>query len=180
MKRVLTFAFLAAFIAFSGCVQAQGSPTDTPEQRLHRASLPSLMTQTLANGTVISIDYSQPALKGRVIGTTIEPMAGKVWRTGANEATSFEVSKDVIVEGKKLPAGKYGLYMISGNEWTIIFNKTWKAWGAYDYKEADDVLRIKVKPGQFPLNMERMVFNVDKAGKVSLLWGNTEIDFHVE
>ncbi|MEI9810596.1 MAG: DUF2911 domain-containing protein [Bacteroidota bacterium] len=71
-----------------------------------------MVKETLANGTVVSIDYSQPSVKGRTIGTDLEPMEGKVWRTGANEATIFEVSKDVKIEGSALPAGKYSLYTI--------------------------------------------------------------------
>jgi hypothetical protein len=128
---------------------------------------------------VITIDYSQPSVKGREIGKDIAPY-GKVWRTGANEATVFEVSKDVMVEGKALPAGKYGLYSIPGKEeWVIIFNKTWKQWGT-NYTEADDALRVNVKPGKAPAFTERMTFNVDKSGKVSLLWGNEEVDFSVQ
>ena len=73
-------------------------------------------------------------------------MDGKVWRTGANEATVFETDKDVTIDGKKLPAGKYGLFtLFNGNDATIIFNKTWKQWGAFDYNEADDALRVPAK-----------------------------------
>src|SRR5690349_3182602 len=114
-----------------------------------RPSPPAVAKETLSNGTVISIDYSQPSIKGRTIGKDLEPMEGKVWRAGANEATVFEVSKAVKIEGKDLPAGKYGLFAIAeDDEWTIIFNKTWNQWGAYNYKESEDVLRVKVKPGK--------------------------------
>lgn len=108
-------------------------------------------------------------------------MNGKVWRTGANEATVFEVNKAVEIEGKKLPAGKYGLFTIaSDNEWTIIFNKTWNQWGAFSYKEADDVLRVKVKPGKAKAFTEKMTFTISKKGKVSLLWGDVRVDFDVD
>src|SRR6218665_1869577 len=92
-----------------------------------RPSPPAQAKETIKSGATISIDYSQPSVKGRVIGKDLEPKDEKVWRTGANEATIFEVSKDVTVEGKALPAGKYSLFTIAGanNEWTIIFNKTW-------------------------------------------------------
>ena len=144
-----------------------------------RPSPPAKVSETTSKGVTISIDYSQPAVKGRTIGNDIAPY-GKVWRTGANEATVFEVSKDVKVEGKALPAGKYGLYSIPGkDEWTIIFNKTWKQWGT-NYTEADDALRVNVKPGKAPSFTERMTFTVDKSGKVSLLWGNEEVAFKVQ
>ena len=178
MKKIFTLAMLATSITFAA--HSQGSPNDNAEQRKHRASPPAEVTQTTNKGTTITINYSQPALKGRTMGKDIEPMAGKVWRTGANEATSFEVNKDVMIEGKKLPAGKYGLYSIAdGNKWIIIFNKTWKTWGAFSYKEADDVLRVNVTAGTAPVT-ERMTFTVSKAGKVSLKWGTTDVAFTVD
>ncbi len=181
MKKLLTFTLLFLLVTFAAQVHAQGSPGDNAEQRLKRASPPAEVTQTTSKGVTITINYSQPALKGRTMGKDVEPMAGKVWRTGANEATVFEINKDVMIEGQKLPAGKYGLYSISGdNQWTIIFNKTWKTWGAFSYKQTDDVLRVMVKPGKSPAFMERMTFTIDKSGKVALMWGNTEVDFHVQ
>jgi outer membrane protein assembly factor BamB len=75
-------------------------------------------------------------------------MEGKVWRTGANEATTFEVSKAVKVAGKDLAAGKYALFtIVNGDEWTFIFNKTWSQWGAFSYKEADDAVKSAEKAG---------------------------------
>ena len=150
------------------------------EDKSKRQSPPALAKETLANGTVVSIDYSQPSVKGRTIGKDLEPMAGKVWRTGANEATVFEISKAVKVEGKDLPAGKYALFTIANEgEWTIIFNKTWKQGGAFNYKEADDALRVKVKPGKAAQFAEKMTFSVDKNGTVTLLWGDIKVDFKV-
>ena len=115
---LLTFASVTMLVA---CGQ---------DDKSKRPSPPAQAKETLASGAVVTIDYSQPSVKGRTIGKDLEPMTGKVWRTGANEATVFEVSKDVKVEGKDLPAGKYALYSIANEgEWTIIFNKTWKQWG---------------------------------------------------
>jgi hypothetical protein len=150
------------------------------QDKSKRPSPPAQLTATLTSGAVIKIDYSQPSVKGRAIGKDLEPMQDKVWRTGANEATVFETSKDVKVEGKTLPAGKYSLFTIAGaNEWTIIFNKTWNQWGAYDYKEADDVLRVKVKPMKSDKFAEKMAFSYN-AGTVSLHWADSRVDFKVE
>ncbi|MFC0771718.1 DUF2911 domain-containing protein [Terrimonas alba] len=150
------------------------------DDKSKRPSPPAQARETLASGAVITIDYSQPSVKGRTIGKDLEPMAGKVWRTGANEATVFEVSKDVKVEGKDLPAGKYALFTIANeDEWTIIFNKNPKQWGAYDYKESEDALRVKVKPAKAETFAEKMTFVVDKNGTVSLLWGDRKVDFKV-
>ncbi|AEV97330.1 hypothetical protein A4D02_16810 [Niastella koreensis] len=170
MKKLLLLSAIA--LVAIGVRAQQGDKSQRP-------SPPAKVSETTSKGVTISIDYSQPAVKGRTIGNDIAPY-GKVWRTGANEATVFEVNKDVKVEGKALPAGKYGLYSIPGkDEWVIIFNKTWKQWGT-NYTEADDALRVKVKPGKAPSFTERMTFTVDKSGKVSLLWGNDEVDFKVQ
>ena len=146
-----------------------------------RPSPPDSVKVTLESGAMVSINYSKPAVKGRTIGKDLEPMEGKVWRTGANEATVFETSKNVKVEGKDLPAGKYGLFtVVNGDEWTIIFNKTWSQWGAFDYKEADDALRVKVKGKKAKDFAERMAFKIEKDGDVSLLWGDKEVEFKLK
>ncbi|RMG72406.1 MAG: DUF2911 domain-containing protein, partial [Bacteroidetes bacterium] len=92
----------------------------------------------------ITINYGSPAAKGRTLWGDLVPY-GAVWRTGANEATTFTVSQDVTIEGQTLPAGTYSLFTIPGeSDWTIIFNKTAEQWGAYEYDEAADALRVKV------------------------------------
>ena len=95
----------------------------------------------------IEIVYSRPSLKGRPVfgkGTLLAPY-GQVWRTGANGATKVTFSDAVTIGGKVLPAGPYGLFTIPGeNEWTIIFNTNSKGWGSFDYKEAEDVVRLTV------------------------------------
>lgn len=165
------FLSFFALTAIAACGQADKSKRPSP---------PALAKETLNNGTTVSIDYSQPSVKGRTIGTDLEPMEGKVWRNGANEATVFEVDKDVKIEDQSLPAGKYGLFTImNGDEWTIIFNKTWKQWGAFAYKESEDILRVKVKSGKAPQFSEKMTFLVAKDGKITLFWGDIEVDFKV-
>lgn len=162
---------LLVLTAFNSCAQKDKSKRPSP---------PAVVTQQIGDATV-SIDYSQPSVKGRTIGKDLEPMTGKVWRTGANEATVFSVDKDVMVEGKSLPKGKYGLFTIAnGDEWTIIFNKTWNQWGAFSYKEADDVLRVNVKAGKAASFTEKMTFAIDASGKVSLMWGDLQVDFTVK
>lgn len=93
----------------------------------------------------ITVKYSRPNTKGRMIFGKMEPY-GAVWRTGANSATVISFTDDVTFAGKPVPAGEYALFTIPGkDEWTVILNKTTKQWGAYDYKEAEDFLRVKVK-----------------------------------
>ncbi|OAQ41902.1 hypothetical protein A5893_01935 [Pedobacter psychrophilus] len=164
---------VAAFMLFAVATQAQTDKSKRP-------SPPAKVSETLKSGVMVSIDYSQPAVKGRVIGTTDFVPYGKVWRTGANEATVFEVNKEVKVNGKTLPAGKYGLYSIPGEkEWTIIFNKTWNQWGT-KYSQAEDALRITAKPEKTSDFMEMLTFKIEKDGDVEMIWGNTEVEFKVK
>ena len=149
-----------------------------------RPSPPATAKETLGNGTVVSINYSQPSLKGRTIGKDVEPKKGLVWRAGANEATVFEVSKDVKVQGQALPKGKYAFFTLWNNDdtWTLIFNKKFDTWGAFDYEKnkGEDALKVSVKPGKAPQFTEKLTYTVGKDGKVSMIWGDTETDFKVE
>jgi hypothetical protein len=152
------------------------------QDKSKRASPPAAVKETLKNGAIISIDYSQPTLKGRTIGKDVEPMTGQVWRAGANEATVFEISKDVKIEGKTLSAGKYALFMLpEEKEWTVIFNKKWDQWGTdYDKNKGQDALKVKVKPQKAGASSEKLTYTIDKNGKVALLWGDLKVDFKVE
>jgi len=95
---------------------------------------------------MVTLTYSRPNVKGRKIWNGLVPY-GKVWRSGANEATVFEVSRDVTINGRPLPAGKYSLHTIpAAGDWTIIFNKKWDQWGSFDYDEKLDALRVTSKP----------------------------------
>jgi hypothetical protein len=175
MKQIFALALLSFLLLSTHSLYAQ-------QDKSKRPSPPAKVTETLKSGATISIDYSQPSLKGRTIGTTVEPMAGKVWRMGANEATVFETNKDVKVEGKELPAGKYSLFGIQeGDGYTLIFNKAWNIWGTnYDANKEQDALRVKVKPRTTKTSQEQLTYTIDKKGKVTLLWGTMAIDFDVK
>ena len=124
----------------------------------------------------VSIDYSAPAVKGRVIWGDLVPY-GRVWRTGANEATTFETNKDLVIQGQTLPAGKYALFTIPGEkEWTWVFNSVWDQWGAYKYDESKDVVRAKGIPQASPVFHEQMIFLVEKE-KITLYWENLYVSF---
>jgi hypothetical protein len=128
----------------------------------------------------ININYSQPSVKGRTIGKEIAPF-GELWRTGANEATVFEVNKEVTIGGKKIKAGKYGLYSIPGaKEWTIILNNKSNLWGADNYSQSEDAVRFVTPAGKSKSFMEKMTFLISASGKVSLMWGDVMVDFSVQ
>jgi len=172
MKKVISLFAIAAIslASFNACSQDKSK----------RPSPPDKVTATNAKGATISIDYSQPSVKGRTIGKEIAPF-GEVWRTGANESTKFEIDKEVTIGGKKLPAGKYGLYTIPGEkEWTIIFNKKADLWGSGGYSDADDALRTVVAAKKAPAFAEKMTFKLNNAGIISLMWGDVLVNFTVE
>ncbi len=142
------------------------------------AQSPAAKAEGTAGAVKVKIDYHQPSAKGRKIMGGLVPF-GEVWRTGANETTTIEFSGPVKIEGKDVPAGKYGLYTIPGEtEWTIIINKGIK-WGAFTYKQDEDVLRVTVKPAKSASFIETFVISVDK-DQVILKWENTQVAFNVK
>lgn len=173
MKKILFVSLVATTLLTSVKSFSQGDKSKRP-------SPPATATATTAGGNTITINYSQPSVKGRTVGTDIATY-GKVWRTGANEATVFEISQDAKIEGKyPLKAGKYGLYSIPGEKkWTVIFNKTWNQWGTV-YKEADDALRVELDTKKAPNFTEKMTFQVSKNGTVDLMWGDKRVSFTVK
>jgi DUF2911 family protein len=140
---------------------------------------PAATSSGNVKGVTITIDYSSPGVKGRKIWGDLVPY-DKVWRAGANEATLIATDKDIHVEGKPLPAGKYSLYAIPGEkEWIIIINSATGQWGinrdgTTTEDPAKDVLRVTVKPVNCPEFNERLIYMVDVNG-FSLFWENLRI-----
>lgn len=115
------------------------------------------------------------------------PMApnGHVWRAGANEATKFTVSDDVLVNGQKLAAGAYSLHMIPGKEeWTVIFNKTADQWGSFRYDAKQDALRVKTRPAWMKDSQEQLSYEIPSltanSAQVILRWEKAAVPFTVE
>lgn len=175
MKKILSLVVMA------GIISTQVNAQKPAEDKSKRPSPPAKVTEKIASGATISIVYNQPSVKGRTIGKDLEPMEGKVWRTGANEATVFQTDKDVTINGAPLPAGKYGFFTIfNGDKVTLIFNKTSDQWGAFNYKMEDDQLRVitNLEEGNPPA--EKMTFTINPEGRVTLLWGNRKVSFEVK
>lgn len=165
LKAAALFAFA---MLFSAVTFAQTKPVESPRDSV----------SATVNGATISINYGSPSVKGRKVFGELEAY-GKVWRAGANEATVFTTSKDIWVEGKKLPAGTYGFFTIpTATTWTIIFNKVAKQWGAYKYDEAQDALRVTVKPVKSTMN-ERLVYKITPKG-FSLNWDKLSVPVKVK
>jgi hypothetical protein len=167
MKHTLAVLLIAASIT----TQALGQNLKMPQ-----ASSAQTITQEFGLGK-ITVSYSRPNTKGRVIFGQLEPY-GAVWRTGANSATVLTFSDEVKIQGQTVPAGEYGLFTIPGKEeWTIILNKTPKQWGAYTYKESDDFLRIRVRPAKLKEQVETFTIQFSDVypatAKLQLLWEKT-------
>jgi len=127
----------------------------------------------------VTIVYGSPSVKGRVIWGELVPF-DKIWRAGANEATTFEFSKDVEIENKKLPAGKYSFFIIPNMEKsTLIFNNDANQWGAYKYHTDKDQLRVDVKPSISSDQIEKLVYEIDQSN-ILLKWSNWVISFDVK
>lgn len=164
---------IAAFCAFSFAAQTNAQGLKMPQQ-----SSTQILTQDFALGK-ITVTYSRPNVRGRVIFGGLEQY-GVVWRTGANSAATINFTDEVKLEGNVVPAGEYGLFTIPGkDEWTVILSKVAKQWGAYTYKEADDFLRIKVKPTKLKDKVETFTINFanvyQAAAKLELMWENTAV-----
>jgi len=156
------------------------APATYAQRTQNEKSPPKFVSQKVGD-LMIRVEYNAPSVRNRTIGKDLEPMPDKVWRTGADSATSFIVSKDVKVNGQPLAKGRYGLFSIPGDkEWTIIFNKNYKQWGAFRYDAADDVLRVNAKVSKAPKFAEQMEFTVSPKGLVTLLWGDNQVEFNVE
>ena len=170
------FFLLIAFVLFTNLTQAQNTKKDL------RISPKATVIQ-IVGFTEVRIDYSRPGVKKREIWGKLVPYDA-VWRAGANEATKITFSTDVTVEGKKLKKGAYSLFAIPGkNDWTIIFNKVADQWGAFEYNESEDALRVKVKTEK-AIWQEWLSYTINKASDTSavirLEWEKIKVPIKVE
>jgi hypothetical protein len=184
------------------------APFAAAQVRTPRPSQKASVMQTIGV-TDVTITYSRPGVKGRRIwGDPLPSQAsvkgeatlddqnarpkdaaivpwGHAWRTGANEATQFVVTDDVLINGQKLSAGSYSLHTIPAkDEWTIIFNSVANQWGSFSYDPAKDTLRVKVKPEWVSENKEWLEFWIDpindNSAQVNIRWEKVRVPFTVE
>ncbi|HMV49824.1 MAG TPA: alpha/beta fold hydrolase [Blastocatellia bacterium] len=170
-------AALEAFLA--------GKPVEGKKAARELAARPSPRAAVMqaVGASEVSITYGSPQINKRTVWGQLVPY-NRVWRAGANEATMIRFGGDVLIEGQKLPAGRYTLFMIPAeNEWTVIFNKVTEQWGHFSYNPEFDVLKVKVKPGtaehQEYLNYSFEVLSQTSANVV-LRWEKAKVAFKVE
>ncbi len=177
MRKLCFTALITVAVAFaaSAC-WAQSALLDLPRESQH-----AVLTQRIGI-TDITINYHRPLVKGRTIWGKVVPY-GQVWRTGANENTTIKFTDPVSIDGKPLDKGIYGLFMIPHeNEWTVIFSKVHSAWGSFTYNEADDALRVTVKPQSSEMH-EALTYDFDNVKKDSavaaLYWEKVAVPFTI-
>ena len=160
-----------------------------------RLSLKASATQRLGVDTDITIDYSRPGVKGRKIwgelvpyglapGTEFSNEKPFPWRAGANENTTIEFNKDILIEGEKLSAGKYGIHMIPAEkDWVIIFSANNSAWGSFSYDQEEDALRVTVTPVSAP-HQEWLIFGFEDLAGTSAIaylhWETLKVPFTIK
>lgn len=166
MTRLLSLTFVLLLAATSLFAQGKGNPASPHDT---------------VKGNHITITYGRPYKKGRMIFGSEEKKAlvpyGKVWRTGANEATEITVDKDCNFDGKKLKAGTYTLFTIPGEkEWTVILNTELKQWGAYGYDKVKDKDVLKATVAAKPINnmVEQFTISVVNNG-IQMEWDQTSV-----
>jgi hypothetical protein len=159
---ILCLLILCAAVSFG---QLKVPPPDKSPMDMvyYPVNYPILKIQNkISEPPVMRIVYSRPLKNGReVYGELVE--YGKLWRLGANEATEIELYKDAKIAGQKLKKGRYSMYAIPYHDkWTIIFNKETDVWGAFQYDEKKDVLRVDVKPEPLVEEVEAFTMMFDK------------------
>jgi tetratricopeptide (TPR) repeat protein len=170
------FLFCLLMAAMSGVSPAQSFVIDLPRQS-QRAEI----SQRIGI-TDITINYHRPLVNDRKVWDGLVPY-GKVWRAGANENTTITFSDPVLIEGKPLDKGTYGLHMIpNADEWTIIFSKNSTSWGAFTYDQAEDALRVTVKPKAADMH-NALTYDFDQlqpdSAVVELEWEKIAVPFKV-
>src|SRR5882724_691981 len=208
LKRLslFTFVILLTAVCAAPYVSAQQPPLAIKPLR---PSQKASVMQTIGV-TDITITYSRPPVKGRTIfadaPATMEARAkgeatldnqnerkagepivpyNHVWRAGANEATLFQVTDDVMINGQPLKAGSYSMHTIPGKEeWTIIFNSDAGQWGSFSYDDKKDVLRVKTKPQMANDSQEFLMYSfdpvTDNSATVNLRWEKIRVPFTVQ
>jgi hypothetical protein len=180
-SKLLRFLF-----AFAGGLLLAVSVSAQPAQPKVEfpAASPACTIKQRVGLTDIEVVYSRPGVKDRQVFGGIVPY-GQIWRTGANAATKITFSTDVKLNGTSIPAGTYALFTIPGpDEWTIIINKDAKQWGAFQYKESDDVARFKTKPMELEEQIDAFTieFNQirDESAVMNLVWDRAVVPIHID
>jgi hypothetical protein len=146
------------------------------------SSQPPKSPRVTAEGKDVKVAYGQPSKRGRVIFGQLEPY-GKVWRTGANEATEITFAKDVTFGGQPVKKGTYTLFTVPNeNEWTVILNPELKQWGAYGYDKIKDkdLPHVKVPAKKLSSPVEKLTLRFDDKNSLIIEWDQTQVEVPIQ
>ncbi|MCW8850283.1 MAG: DUF2911 domain-containing protein [Melioribacteraceae bacterium] len=186
ITNLLMISLLTIFL-FSSIVTGQDKePKKSPKAKF---------VQTIGIDTEVTFEFNRPGVKGRTIWGELVPWGFEPgnkysdekpypWRGGANENSTIEFSKDIMVEGQKVPAGKYSMHFKTGkDEWTVMLNKVNDQWGSYKYDPAQDIATFTVKPIEAP-HQEWLTYGIDEyegnTARAFLHWEKLKIPFKLE
>jgi len=192
MKKIKTASIIIILLAV-GCKSETKEKTDskvnheehqmekTEDTSKKKPLSPHISTMVMIGDAHIHIDYSSPGVRDRIVFGGLVGY-GNVWQAGAHMATWIETNKDLMIDGKTLPAGKYGFFTIPSKEdWTVMFNKNWEQHGKDEYDQKDDVLTFKVSPDLSENIQEHLEYKVNKTndteGTISMSWEKVTISF---
>ncbi|HEX6803487.1 MAG TPA: DUF2911 domain-containing protein [Terriglobales bacterium] len=166
-KTAVVLLFILSFTLFAAAQQDKSK----------RPSPPAQAQCKLPDGKTITTDYSSPRAKGRQIFGGLVPY-NEVWRTGANEATTFVTTANLNVEGKEIPAGSYTIFTVPAQDkWTLIINKKTGEWGIPYHYESDELVRVPMQVGKTSGPVENFTINYDQSGggcTLQISWENTQ------
>lgn len=192
MKRsILILLCLALISCGNEKKQEQQNDLKEPDHQMHsenksdtgkpaKSLSPHTSAMAMINDAHIHIDYSAPSVRERIIFGGLVGY-NTVWQAGAHKASWIETDKDLVIDGKTLPAGKYGFFVVPGKEqWQVMFNSRWDQHGKDEYNETENVLTLQVTPIALEEVQEALKYEVtkdgDNSGSITLAWEKIKID----
>jgi len=152
------------------------------QDKSQRPSPPAKAECKFSDGKSITVDYSSPRMKGRKIFGDLVPY-GQVWRTGANEATTFVTTSALAIEGKDVPAGSYTIFTVPAQDkWTLIINKHTGEWGVPYKYESEELARVPMSAGKTASPVENFTIAFEQAGSacnLQMSWENTQASLKI-
>lgn len=189
------YLFLFLLLGFVSCKSGSSDQVEettemdhsghqAPKNEEQKSKSPRTTAMAMVDGNHVHIDFSSPSMRGRQIFGGLVAF-DEVWVTGAHKATSIQIDKPIQIEGKKIPAGKYGFFTIPGEkEWIVILNQDWDMHLADDYTQEKDIIRFPVIPIKLNQPVESLTFQVNpkdnNQGEILFAWADTQVSFNFQ
>lgn len=181
MNRIFLLVIAFLFVVIAASAQHNNKPPYSNPNALidtFKKSI-SCITQGKIGTTTVTIRYYSPGVKNRIIWGGLVPY-NQVWVTGAHAATNITINKPFVIGSKKIPAGTYAIFTIPGkSEWVFILNKNHEQHLTDEYKEEEDLVRLKVKPQPIIKQLERLQYFIEK-GKLVIAWEKLKVEVPVQ